>query len=69
MRRYRSASEPGDCSARRSVTFLPSVLIVATGLFTLIAGPQTITNLIQHLHGVIPGQATVNEVYGVDPLS
>jgi membrane protein len=37
---------------------IPSVLIVATGLFTLIAGPQTITNLIQHLHGVIPGQAT-----------
>jgi membrane protein len=36
---------------------IPSVLIVATGLFTLIAGPQTITNLIQHLHGVIPGQA------------
>jgi len=37
---------------------IPSVLIVATGLFTLIAGPQTITNLMQHLHGVIPGQAT-----------
>jgi len=37
---------------------IPSVLIVATGLFTLIAGPQTITNLIQHVHGVIPGQAT-----------
>ena len=37
---------------------IPSVLIVATGLFTLIAGPQTITNLIQHLHGVIPGQAS-----------
>ena len=38
---------------------IPSVLIVATGLFTLIAGPQTITNLIQHLHGVIPGQAAL----------
>jgi membrane protein len=37
---------------------IPSALIVGTGLFTLIAGPQTITNLIQHLHGVIPGQAT-----------
>src|ERR1700740_3327575 len=36
---------------------IPSVLIVATGLFTLIAGPQTITNVVQHLHGVIPGQA------------
>jgi membrane protein len=37
---------------------IPSVLIVATGLFTLIAGPQTITNLMQHLHGVIPSDAT-----------
>jgi membrane protein len=36
---------------------IPSVLIVATGLFTLIAGPQTITNVVQHLHGVVPGQA------------
>jgi membrane protein len=37
---------------------IPSVLIVATGLFTLVAGPQTITHLIQSLHGVIPAQAT-----------
>jgi membrane protein len=37
---------------------IPSVLIVATGLFTLIAGPQTITHLLQQLHGVIPAQAT-----------
>lgn len=37
---------------------IPSVLIVATGLFTLIAGPQTITHLTNHLHGVIPAQAS-----------
>jgi membrane protein len=37
---------------------IPSVLIVATGLFTLVAGPQTITNLIQHLHGMVPAQAS-----------
>jgi membrane protein len=37
---------------------IPSVLIVATGLFTLIAGPQTITHLMQQLHGVMPAQAT-----------
>ena len=36
---------------------IPSVLIVATGLFTLIAGPQTIANTVAHLHGVIPQQA------------
>jgi membrane protein len=37
---------------------IPSILIVATGLFTLIAGPETITSLMQQLHGVIPAQAT-----------
>ena len=37
---------------------IPSVLIVATGLFTLIAGPQTIDALMQHLHGVMPAEAT-----------
>ena len=36
---------------------IPSVLIVATGLFTLVATPQTITHLMQQLHGVIPAQA------------
>jgi membrane protein len=36
---------------------IPSVLIVATGLFTLIAGPQTIVNVVAHLHGVVPAQA------------
>jgi membrane protein len=33
------------------------VLIVAVGLFTLIAGPDTITSLMNHLHGVMPAQA------------
>jgi uncharacterized BrkB/YihY/UPF0761 family membrane protein len=37
---------------------IPAVLLVATGLFTLIAGPDTITQLIEHLHGVIPAQAS-----------
>jgi membrane protein len=37
---------------------IPSVLMVAVGLFTLIAGPGTIDTLIGHLHGVMPGEAT-----------
>jgi len=37
---------------------IPSVLIVATGLFTLVAGPDTINHLMQQLHGVMPAQAT-----------
>jgi membrane protein len=37
---------------------IPSVIIVAVGLFTLFASPQDITNFIQSLHGVVPSQAT-----------
>jgi membrane protein len=36
---------------------IPSVLLVATGLFTLIAGPQTITNVVHHFDGVVPKEA------------
>ena len=37
---------------------IPSVLLVATGLFTLVAGPDTIANLMQHFANVMPAQAT-----------
>jgi hypothetical protein len=37
---------------------IPSVLLLAVGLFTLIAGPQTITSLIQSFGHVMPAQAT-----------
>jgi membrane protein len=37
---------------------IPSVLLVAVGLFTLIAGPQTITSLIDSFGHVMPSQAT-----------
>ena len=33
---------------------IPSTLLVATGLFTLVAGPDTISNLIQHLGQIAP---------------
>jgi membrane protein len=36
---------------------IPSVLIVALGIFTLVSGPATITNLVGHFHGVIPSDA------------
>jgi membrane protein len=36
---------------------IPSVLIVGTGLFTLIASPQTITNTINHFDNVMPKEA------------
>jgi membrane protein len=37
---------------------IPSVLLVAVGVFTLVAGPDTITTLMQHLRHVMPAQAT-----------
>lgn len=37
---------------------IPSVLLVAVGIFTLVAGPDTISNLMAHLSTVIPAQAT-----------
>jgi len=37
---------------------IPSVLLVVVGLFTLIAGPQAITSLIQSFGHVMPAQAT-----------
>ena len=37
---------------------VPAVLLVALGLFTLVAGPQTITSLMNHFGSVMPDQAT-----------
>jgi membrane protein len=37
---------------------IPSVLLVTVGLFTLLAGPETITGLIQAFGHVMPQQAT-----------
>jgi membrane protein len=37
---------------------IPSVLLVVVGLFTLVAGPDTITSLIQSFGHVMPAQAT-----------
>jgi len=37
---------------------IPSILLLVVGLFTLLSGPQTIDNVINRLHGVMPAQAT-----------
>jgi membrane protein len=37
---------------------IPSVLLAAVGLFTLVSGPGTINTLMQHLGRVMPSQAT-----------
>ena len=37
---------------------IPSALLVAVGIFSLVASPSTITTVIDKLHGIAPGQAT-----------
>jgi membrane protein len=37
---------------------IPAVLLVVLGVFTLVAGPQTITSLMNHFGSVMPEQAT-----------
>src|SRR4051812_38970443 len=37
---------------------IPSVLLVAVGLFTVVAGPDTIDSLMQHFRTFMPGDAT-----------
>jgi membrane protein len=47
-------------SALAYATFfaIPSVLLAAVGLFTLVTGPGTINTVMQHLGHVMPAQAT-----------
>jgi membrane protein len=47
-------------SALAYATFfaIPSVLLVAVGVFTLLVGPETISTLMGHFSHVMPGQAT-----------
>jgi membrane protein len=44
--------------AYSSFFVIPSVLLVTVGVFTLVAGPDTISNLMAHFSTVMPGQAT-----------
>ena len=37
---------------------IPSALMVAVGVFSLVAGPHAVTTLIAKLHGIMPAQAT-----------
>jgi membrane protein len=36
---------------------IPSVLLIAAGLFGLLAGPHAVSTLVGKLHGIVPGQA------------
>lgn len=36
---------------------IPSTLLIAVGVFSLLAGPHAVTTVIGKLHGIVPGQA------------
>jgi membrane protein len=37
---------------------IPSALLVAVGIFSLVAGPHAVTTVIGKLHGIVPSQAS-----------
>ena len=37
---------------------IPAALLVAVGVFTIVAGPGAVTTVIGKLHGIVPGQAS-----------
>jgi membrane protein len=37
---------------------IPAILLIAAGLFGLIAGPNAVTTIIDKLHGIVPSQAS-----------
>jgi membrane protein len=59
-KRFLEDNAPLLASALAYSTFfaIPATLLVVVGLFTLVAGPGTINSVMQHLHGVMPAQAT-----------
>jgi membrane protein len=59
-KRFLDDNGPMLASALAYSTFfaIPSVLLVVIGLFTLIAGPGTITSLMHHFAHVMPAQAS-----------
>src|ERR1041385_4594617 len=37
---------------------IPSALLLAVGVFSVVAGPSAITTVINKLHGIVPNEAT-----------
>ena len=37
---------------------IPATLLIAAGIFGLVAGPNAVNTVIDKLHGIVPGQAT-----------
>ena len=56
--RNNNATMLASALAYSSFFAIPSVLLVTVGLFTLVAGPGTIQNLMAHFATVMPKQAT-----------
>jgi len=60
FRKFREDHMTNIAAALAYYAFLaiPAVLLVAVGLFSLLAGPHAVTTLIGKLHGILPAQAS-----------
>jgi membrane protein len=60
FKRFTGDNMTGVAAALAYYAFLaiPSVLLVAVGAFSLVAGPNAISTVIDKLHGIMPSQAT-----------
>jgi membrane protein len=61
-RAFKQANEDHVTSLAAALAYyaflaIPATLLIAAGVFGLLAGPDTVTTLIDRLHGIIPGQA------------
>jgi membrane protein len=60
LRRFNDDHMTSIAAALAYFAFLaiPSALLVAVGIFSLVAGPGSVATLVGKLHGIVPGQAT-----------
>lgn len=62
-RAFKSASEDHVTSLAAALAYyaflaIPATLLIAAGIFGLVAGPDAVDTLIDKLHGIVPAEAT-----------
>lgn len=62
-RSFKSASEDHVTSLAAALAYyaflaIPATLLIAAGVFGLVAGPDAVDTLIDKLHGIVPAEAT-----------
>jgi membrane protein len=62
-RAFKSASEDHVTSLAAALAYyaflaIPATLLIAAGIFGLVAGPDAVDTLIDKLHGIVPAEVT-----------